>query len=126
MRDLAVNQNGDIMVDPLTHDLMLVDGIDEIAQRIRATLSIRLGEMKNLAPEQGTNYTNFFLKNFQKNVAQTDMVDAIERNVPEVQQVTDLNFKQQPNRVLEITFKVNIVLADGTTGIAKGGLEIGN
>lgn len=126
MRDLAVNQNGDITVDPLTHDLMLVDGIDEIDQRIRATLSIRLGEMKNLAPEQGTNYINFFLKNFQKNVAQTDMVDAIERNVPEVQQVTDLNFKQQPNRVLEITFKVNVALADGTTGIAKGGLEIGN
>lgn len=126
MRDLAVDQNGDIMVDPLTHDLMLVDGIDEIAQRVRATLSIRLGEMKNLAPEQGTNYTNFFLKNFQKNVAQTDMVDAIERNVPEVQQVPDLNFKQQPNRVLEIAFKVNVALADGTTGIAKGGLEIGN
>lgn len=126
MRDLAINQDGDLMVDPLTHDLMLVDGIDEIAQRIRTTLSIRLGEMKNLAPEQGTDYTNFFMKNFQKNVAQTDMVDAIERNVPEVQQVTDLNFKQQPNRALEVTFKANVTLADGTAGTAKGGLEIGN
>lgn len=126
MRDLAINQDGDLMVDPLTHDLMLVDGIDEIAQRIRTTLSIRLGEMKNLAPEQGTDYTNFFMKNFQKNVAQTDMVDAIERNVPEVQQVTDLSFKQQPNRALEVTFKANVTLADGTAGTAKGGLEIGN
>lgn len=106
--------------------MVLIDGVDEVAQRIRATLLIHFGEMRNIAPEQGTNYTNFFVKNFKKNIAQADMVEAIERNIPEVDQVTDINFKNKPNRLLEVTFKANVTLNDGTKGIAQGGMSIGD
>lgn len=126
MKDLLLNEHGDLVIDPLTHDLVLIDGIDEVIQRIRATIMIRLGEMKNLAPEQGTEYNNFFVKNFKKSVAQTDIVDAIERNVPEVEQITEINFDELPNRVMSVSFKANVTLKDGTKQIAKGGLELGN
>lgn len=126
IRDLLLNGHGDLVIDPATHDLATVDGIDEVAQRIRATLLIHLGEMRNLAPEQGTDYTNFFVKNFKKNIAQTDMVEAIERNVPEVDQITDINFVNKPNRLLEVTFKANVTLNDGTKGVAQGGMNIGD
>lgn len=126
MKDLLLNEHGDLVIDPLTHDLVLIDGIDEVIQRIRATIMIRLGEMKNLAPEQGTEYNNFFVKNFKKSVAQTDIVDAIERNVPEVEQITEINFDELPNRVMSVSFKANVTLKDGTKQIAEGGLELGN
>ena len=126
MRDLKVDKYGDLIVDPVTHDLQIVNGVDEIAQRIRATLLIRLGEMVNLAPEQGTDYTNFFVKNFKKNIAQTDIEDAIKKNVPEVNDLTDITFKELPNRGLDVHFKASVTLADGTSDIAEGGLELGN
>ena len=56
-KDLLVNEYGDLVIDPTTHDLAIVEGIDEIAQRIRATLLIRYGEMPNLDPDQGTDYS---------------------------------------------------------------------
>lgn len=126
MRDLKVDKYGDLIVDPVTHDLQIVDGVDEIAQRIRATLLIRLGEMVNLAPEQGTDYTNFFVKNFKKNIAQTDIEDAIKKNVPEVNDLTDITFKELPNRGLDVHLKASVTLADGTSDIAEGGLQLGN
>ena len=126
MKDLLVDEHGDIVIDPVTHDLKMIDGVDEVAQRIRATLLIRLGEMQNLAIDQGTDYTNFFVKNFNKNIAQTDMVDAIENNVPEVDQGTNISFEELPNRGLKVSFTANVTLDDGTHDIAKGGLELGD
>lgn len=126
MKDLLVDEHGDIVIDPVTHDLKMIDGVDEVAQRIHATLLIRLGEMQNLAIDQGTDYTNFFVKNFNKNIAQTDMVDAIENNVPEVDQVTNISFEELPNRGLKVSFTANVTLDDGTHDIAKGGLELGD
>lgn len=126
MRDLLTNEYGDIVVDPLTHDLVIVDGIEEVAQRIRATLKIRLGEMVNLAPNQGTDYTNFFTKQLNENIAKTDIVTALQDNVPEITDVLDINFKKLPNRVLNIAFKANVSLDDGTNKMVEGGLDIGN
>lgn len=126
MRDLLTNEYGDIVVDPLTHDLVIIDGIEEVAQRIRATLKIRLGEMANLAPNQGTDYTNFFTKQLNENIAKTDIVTALQDNVPEITDVLDISFKELPNRVLNITFKANVSLSDGTNEMVEGGLDIGN
>lgn len=126
MRDLKVDDHGDLIIDPVTHDLETVDGIDEIAQRIKATLSIHLGEMVNLDSEQGTEYTNFFVKNFKKNIAQTDIADAIERNVPEVNELTDVIFEKLPERGLKVEFKANVTLDDGTNDVAEGGLNLGD
>lgn len=126
MRDLKVDDHGDLVIDPITHDLQTVDGIDEIAQRIKATLSIHLGEMINLDPDQGTDYTNFFVKNFKKNIAQTDIADAIERNVPEVNELTDVAFEKLLDRGLKVEFKANVTLDDGTNDTAEGGLNLGD
>ena len=126
MRDLKVDDHGDLVIDPVTHDLQTVDGIDEVSQRIKATLSIHLGEMVNLDPDQGTNYTNFFVKNFKKNIAQTDIADAIERNVPEVNELTDVAFEKLPERGLKVEFEANVTLEDGTNDTAEGGLNLGD
>lgn len=126
MKDLQLDSHGDLVIDSLTHDLVLVSGIEEVVQRIRATISIRLGEMSNLAPEQGTDYTNFFVKNFKRSIAQTDIVDAIERNVPEVDQITDISFDELPNRTLSVSFKANVTLRNGSKEAVKGVLELGN
>ena len=40
-RDIQATPDGDFLVDPATHDLAIIDGADEIAQRVRATLLIR-------------------------------------------------------------------------------------
>jgi hypothetical protein len=54
-RDLMIDQSGDFVIDPNTHDLEVVEGADEIAQRIRATLDIYYGEMDNLDSEIGSD-----------------------------------------------------------------------
>lgn len=125
-KDLLVDESGDLVIDPTTHDLATVYDIDEVAQRIRATLLIRYGEMVNLDPNQGADYTNFLGKNFNPNLAKADMISAIEANVPEVESVNEINFVKLPKRQLEITFKATARLDNNRMDTAEGVITVGN
>lgn len=125
-RDLQVDQDGNLVIDPDTHDLAMVSGLDEIAQRIKATLEIRYGEMVNLDPEMGADYTNFLGKNFNENFAAADMTSAIEADVPEVESVDSIRFTKEPRRRLKVTFTATVQNDDGTTSTVEGGLPVGS
>lgn len=104
VKDLKVDDKGDLVLDPVTHDLQLVDGIEEVAQRIKATLEIRYGEMKLLAPKMGTDYTNWLGKNFNETDASAQLRETIMRFVPEVESIDQIKFTHLPNRHLQIDF----------------------
>ena len=125
-RDLQVDQDGNLVIDPDTHDLAMVSGLDEIAQRIKATLEIRYGEMVNLDPEMGADYTNFLGKNFNENFAAADMTSAIEADVPEVESVDSIRFTKEQHRRLKVTFTATVQNDDGTTSTVEGGLPVGS
>lgn len=125
-KDLLVDDQGDLVVDPLTNDLATVDGADEIAQRIRATLLIRYNEMPNLDPNQGADYTNFLGKQINFNLAKADMTSAIEANVPEVVSIDTMDFVTLPNRQLQVNFTVTAKTDNNTTESVEGGLTVGN
>lgn len=124
-RDIQATPDGDFYIDPATHDFAFIDGVDEVAQRIRATLLIRYGEMANLDPSQGSDYSSFFTKDFHENLAAADMTSAIETNVPEVTVVRDIKFKRLPDRGLYVTFEAEAEI-DGNVEEVKGGTEIGD
>ena len=124
-RDIQATPDGDFFIDPATHDLAIIDGADEIAQRIRATLLIRYGEMTNLGPAQGADYSSFLGKGFHENLASADMTSAIETNVPEVTTVRNIKFQKLPDRGLYVSFEVEADV-NGNTEEVKGGTEIGN
>ena len=124
-RDIQATPDGDFFIDPATHDLAIIDGADEIAQRIRATLLIRYGEMTNLGPTQGADYSSFLGKGFHENLASADMTSAIETNVPEVTTVRNIKFQKLPDRGLYVSFEVEADV-NGNTEEVKGGTEIGN
>lgn len=117
MRDLK-QENGDLVIDPETHDLEIVSGIDEIAQRIQTTLDIRYGEMDNLDPEMGADYSNFLGKNFNEDGASADMEACIEANVPEVDSIDNIEFEQGEGRQLLVTFDVTATV-DGESQEVK-------
>ena len=119
--DIKLGENHDFVIDPITHDLEITNGLDEIAQRIQATLEIRYGEMERLDPEMGADYTNFLGKNFDKQAAAGDMRAVIEAKVPEVETVDEINFEKLPNRKLKITFR-----ATANVGEVEGGIEVDN
>lgn len=125
-RDLLVTKYGDPVIDPSTHDLATVDGLDEIAQRIRATLLIRYGEMPNLDPDQGADYSNFIGKNFNEELASVDMSTTIQDKVPEVQTVNKITFKKLPERGLYVSFDATVSVDDGDPEELEGGFELGN
>lgn len=125
-RDLLVDQNGDLVIDPATHDLAIVDGLEEIAQRIRATLLIRYGEMVNFDPDQGADYSNFLGKNFNETLASSDMSTVIQDKVPEVESVNRIEFKILPNRKLYVSFSVTASVDDNKPEELEGGLELDN
>lgn len=120
-RDIKLGSNHDFEIDPVTHDLSITSGLDEIAQRIQATLEIRYGEMQRLAPEMGSDYTNFLGKYFNKQAAENDMRATITANVPEVETINEINFEKMPGRKLRITFR-----ATANEGEVEGGLEVDN
>ncbi|MCT0164379.1 DUF2634 domain-containing protein [Lactobacillus helveticus] len=124
-KDLKVDQDGNLIIDPGTHDLAMIDGLDEIAQRIKATLEIRYGEMVNLDPEMGADYSNFLGKHFNENDAAADMTSAIEADVPEVQSVDSIKFIKGLHRSLEVRFTAVVKNSDGSTSTVEGGLPIG-
>lgn len=124
-KDLEIDQDGNLVIDPDTHDLAMIDGLDEIAQRIKATLEIRYGEMVNLDPEMGADYSNFLGKHFDKNDAAADMTSAIEADVPEVQSVDSIKFIKGLHRNLEVRFTATVKNKDGSTSTVEGGLPIG-
>lgn len=123
-KDLQVDDDGNLVIDPDTHDLAIVTGLDEIAQRIKATLEIRYGEMVNLDPEMGSDYSNFLGKNFNENFASADMTTAIEANVPEVESVDSIKFIKGPHRTLRVEFTATVKNDDGTTSTVEGGLPV--
>lgn len=124
-KDLCVTENGDLVIGPTTHDLELITGAEEIAQRIRATLLIRYGEMINLDPDQGADYSNFLGKNFNSKLAAADMTTAIEANVPEVETVDSIKFTKLPMRRLRVDFRCTVTDND-TKQEVEGGFGIGN
>lgn len=122
-KDLLVTEYGDLVIDPSTHDLATVDGLEEVAQRIRATLLIRYGEMPNLDPDQGADYSNFLGKNFNEKLASADMSTTIQEKVPEVQTVNRIAFKKMPNRGLHVYFNVTVKVDDKPEEL-EGGLDL--
>ncbi|AKG66656.1 hypothetical protein [Lactobacillus helveticus] len=122
-RDLLATEYGDLVIDSSTHDLATVDGLEEVAQRIRATLLIRYGEMPNLDPDQGSDYSNFLGKNFNEKLASADMSTAIQEKVPEVQTVNIIAFKKKPKRGLHVYFNATIKVDDKSEEL-KGGLDL--
>lgn len=119
--DIKLGENHDFVIDPITHDLEITNGLDEIAQRIQATLEIRYGEMERLGPKMGADYTNFLGKHLDKQAAAGDMRAVIEAKVPEVETVDEINFEKLPNRKLKITFR-----ATANVGEVEGGIEVDN
>ena len=124
-KDFKSTDYGDLYVDPETHDFVLVDGLEEITQRIKATLETNYQEMDVLDPEQGLDYTNFLGKRFNKELASDELRDTIRRKVPEVDSVEDIEFKFQPNRKLTINFKVMATPTDSELSQEiEGGVDI--
>lgn len=124
-RDLMIDQSGDFVIDPNTHDLEVVEGADEIAQRIRATLDIYYGEMDNLDSEIGSDYSNMLGKNPNLDHAADDMEAAITAQVPEIQTVDSITFTKDKNRHLIVDFEVTYLDEDDNEQQAKGGYDIG-
>ena len=83
-KDFKSTEYGDLYVDPLTHDFVLVNGLEEITQRIKATLETFYGEMDVLDPEQGMDYTNFLGKRFEKARASDELRDTISHYITRV------------------------------------------
>ncbi|OFA10742.1 hypothetical protein LASUN_12920 [Lentilactobacillus sunkii] len=117
--------NGDFVIDPVTHDLQTVEGADEVAQRICATLDIYYQEMDNLAPEIGADYSNMLGKNPDLDHAADDMEAAITAQVPEIQTVDSITFNKDKNRHLIVDFEVTYLDEDDNEQQAKGGYDIG-
>ena len=120
-----IDQSGDFVIDPNTHDLEVVEGADEIAQRIRATLDIYYGEMDNLDSEIGSDYSNMLGKNPDLDHAADDMEAAITAQVPEIQTVDSITFTKDKNRHLIVDFEVTYLDEDDNEQQAKGGYDIG-
>lgn len=127
-KDLEIDENGDLVIDPTTHDLAIVTGTDEIVQRIKATLDIYYGEMENIAPEVGADYSNLLGKNYDTELAIADMTSAITAGVPEITSVDDMSIDiDRQTRKATVNFTVSY--SEDDTGDneqeAKGEYEIG-
>lgn len=127
-KDLEIDDNGDLVIDLTTHDLAIVTGADEIVQRIKATLDIYYGEMENIAPEVGADYSNLLGKNYDTELAIADMTSAITAGVPEITSVDDMSIDiDRQTRKATVNFTVSY--SDDDTGDneqeAKGEYEIG-
>ena len=124
-KDFKSTDYGDLYVDPDTHDFVLISGLEEIAQRIKATLETNYQEMDVLDPEQGLDYTNFLGKRFNRELASDELRETIRRQVPEVDSIENIDFKFLPNRRMVINFKVMATPTESNTSQeVEGGVEI--
>lgn len=127
-KDLEIDDNGDLVIDPTTHDLAIVTGTDEIVQRIKATLDIYYGEMENIAPDVGADYSNLLGKNYDTELAIADMTSAITAGVPEITSVDDMSIDiDRQTRKATVSFTVSYSEDDAGDDEkeAKGAYEIG-
>ncbi len=124
-KDYKSTSFGDLYIDPETHDFVLIDSVEELAQRIKATLETNYHEMDVLDPEQGLDYTNFLGKRFNKELASDELRETIRRQVPEVDSVEDIQFEFHSNRSLTINFKVMATPTESKTSQEiEGGVEL--
>ena len=127
-KDFKMTQYGDLIINPSTHDFEMVDGIDEVAQRIRATLLIRYGEMTNLDPDQGMDYADLIGKGFNDKLASEDIESTIMAKVPEVQTINNISFKKLAERKLYVSFSATVNVDNGNNNIEEleRSFELGN
>ena len=118
-RDFELDENGDLVIDPATHDLAMVSGIEEVAQRIKTTLSVKYGEMDNLGSEAGADYRNFLGKSFNEESARDDLTAALLDQVPEVQSLQDITFEKKASRKLVVGFTAIVEDDSGETEEVK-------
>lgn len=124
-KDLEIDDNGDLVIDPTTHDLSIISGVDEIVQRIRATLDIYYGEMENLDPEVGADYSNLLGKGFNTELAIADMTSAITAGVPEITVVNEMSIDvDSSTRKATVSFTVSYEDGDNEQEV-EGEYEIG-
>lgn len=126
-KDFLVDDKGDLYIDEQTHDLVIVDGVEEVAQRIKATLEIRFQEMMLLDSEMGMDYTDFFGKRFNKTDASMQLRETIMRFVPEVDSVEDIQFDfKSSNRHMQIDFKAMVTPTESKNSqLLEGGVSVG-
>lgn len=125
-RDIKLDpKTGDFVIDPLTHDLAMVEGAEEIAQRVRTTLDIRYGEMKHLDPDVGADYSNFLGKDPELDAAAADIQAAVTAQVPEVESIDSIAFTKLSHRRLRVNFTITYIDEAGITQTTEGGYDIG-
>ncbi len=127
-KDLMLDADtGDLVIDSTTKDLAMVSGADEIAQRIRATLDIDYGEMTNLAPDIGSDYSSMLGKHPDLDFAAQDMEAAVTAQVPEVNGFNSISFTEEAHRGLHVDFVASYDDPDtGTEQQTEGGYDIGS
>lgn len=99
MKDLLLDKNGDLVVNPTTG----VTITDSVAQAIKIRLQWFFNEWR-FAPQYGVPYFEEILVKNPKNLRVRQIIRDEILSVEEVEQVTKLNIIMNPNRKALITF----------------------
>lgn len=89
MRDIAINKDGDLLLD--VTDLDMVSDSYDLAQSVRVILSTRLGEFK-FDEELGLNQSNLFGKEYDADYLRMDISNALTEQEPRIQEVENIDF----------------------------------
>lgn len=103
MKDFQLDSNLDIVFED--GDIRLVRDSDEISQRVATTLRTRLLEFEP-AEDMGLTGENLYGKNVSTEYLESDIVDAITEQIPDVVQITQIETsKDDASRVATVTLK---------------------
>lgn len=100
MKDFKLDANLDVIF--ADGDIQLTRDSDEISQRVATTLRTRLMEFEP-AEDMGLSGENLYGKNVSTEYLESDIVDAITEQVPDVVQVTQIEVtKDDATRVANV------------------------
>jgi len=103
MKDFQLDSNLDVVFED--GDIQLVRDSDEISQRVATTLRTRLLEFEP-AEDMGLTGENLYGKNVSTEYLESDIVDAITEQIPDVVQITQIETsKDDASRVATVTLK---------------------
>ena len=108
MKSLYLNEDGDIEFDSL-HNLKMVDGLDEVKQRLRLTLGTNRGEWF-LNKKFGIPWIDMLSKGAPPEKYRKEILKVL-NNDPAIDEVEEINFNfERQDRKLKIEF---VAVADG-------------
>lgn len=123
MKDIALDSSGDMIYNPVDGSIAMIEGDDQLRQKIKLSLATNLGELE-WNNDFGLSHAELMDNSWDKSYLQSLIDDYLGETFEEVNDTTITNYVyNKENRTLDLYLTVELSSGDTLTMVSSLGGE---